>query len=451
MNQIANTKGASVLIAGDLIAYIFSLIVTLSVRYGRVPDQNLLLNHLPSFSVLFIVFILVNFSAGLYDKQSVAIRGGVRSLLLKAQVINVILGIIFFYLAPVTIAPKANLIIYFIVSTFFLFIWRDVMFPVVSSSKRQPAVIVGDNEDLRDLLDEINTRSSYGMVFVEHIVPRTSVNETVIAIAEAVRISGVTVIVADLHNPNVEAAMPFLYSLIFSGVQVIDASKMYEALFDRVPLSMVGERWLVENSATALGTRRIYDILKRLTDVVIGGILGIISLTVYPFIYLAIKLDDGGAIFIHQERVGMKGVPIKITKFRGMTSDDKGEYAGGKSKLEITRVGKFIRMTRIDELPQLWSIVKGEQSLIGPRPELPPLARVYENEIPYYNVRHLIKPGLSGWAQIYHEAHPHHAVAVKDTRDKLSYDLFYIKNRSFLLDLKIVLQTLKAILSKQGV
>jgi lipopolysaccharide/colanic/teichoic acid biosynthesis glycosyltransferase len=261
------------------------------------------------------------------------------------------------------------------------------------------------------------------------------------------------VIVADLHNPIVEDAMPFLYSLIFSGVQVVDAGRLYESVFDRIPLSMIKERWLVVNAGGTVGTRRAYEILKRLMDIVVASIVGIFSLLIYPFVYLAIKLDDKGEVFIIQERIGKNGKIIRIAKFRSMTASDGGAYHGngGRSQLKVTRVGKFIRMTRIDELPQLWSVIKGELSLIGPRPELPALVDVYQKEIPYYNTRHLIKPGLSGWAQIYHRAHPHHAIAVDDTRDKLSYDLYYVKNRSLTLDIKIALQTIKSILSRQGV
>ena len=122
---------------------------------------------------------------------------------------------------------------------------------------------------------------------------------------------------------------------------------------------------------------------------------------------------------------------------------------GGSS--EITRVGKFLRKLRIDELPQLLNVLRGDLSLIGPRPELPELVRVYEKEIPYYNIRHLIKPGLSGWAQLYHENHPHYRANVSETKVKLSYDLYYIKNRSFFLDLKIALKTIKVLLSRSGV
>ena len=236
-----------------------------------------------------------------------------------------------------------------------------------------------------------------------------------------------------------------------SGLQIVDASKLYETLFDRIPLSMLGERWLVENSANSLGNRRVYDSVRRLLDIVVSFVGGVISLLIYPFVILAIKIDDGGCVFIDQTRVGLKGKPVVITKFRSMSGNDHGQYgSNGTTQHEVTRVGKFLRGTRIDELPQFWNVLRGDLSLIGPRPELPSLVSVYEKEIPYYNVRHLVKPGLLGWAQIYHENHPHHAVDTEDTKDKLSYDLFYIKNRSLLIDLKIFFRTMQIILRRAG-
>ncbi|OHA17393.1 MAG: hypothetical protein A2830_03955 [Candidatus Taylorbacteria bacterium RIFCSPHIGHO2_01_FULL_44_110] len=453
MTSISGHRRVLFLAVGDLIAYIFSLILTLTVRYGSLPHRSLFYDHIPSFAILFVLFLLISFSAGLYDKQLVVLRGRIEGLLLRVQAINFLIGIVFFYFAPVLIAPKANLFIYIIISTVTLFVWRRIMFPVVTVSRKQVAIIVGAGEDIADLFEEINTAGRYEIIFEERIEPSDSVNEMVGRISEAVNKNKASVIVANLHDPRVEAAIPFLYSLIFSGVQIIDAGKIYESIFDRIPLSMVGKRWLIENSGTALGNRRTYDILKRFVDIVIGSILGIISLVFYPLVYLAIRFDDRGPLIITQDRTGKNGRHIRMTKFRSMNADDGGAYKhnGGKTALKITKVGRFIRLTRIDELPQLWSVVKGDQSLIGPRPELPALVKIYEKEIPYYNVRHLIKPGLSGWAQISHKAHPHHAVAIDDTRDKLSYDLYYVKNRSFTLDTRIALQTVKSILSKQGV
>ncbi|HTK33403.1 MAG TPA: sugar transferase [Candidatus Paceibacterota bacterium] len=452
MTHLTNSKGALVLIIGDSIVYIFSLILTLTIRYHEFPTQNLVWGHLQSFSLLFLMFFVVSFSAGLYDKQSIFMRGKIPSILLKVQSINVLLGTAFFYLAPVSITPKANLAIYFVVSTILLLLWRLIMFPVVSNSRTQSAILIGDSADIKDIYDEVNGNSRYGLVFKEQVVPQSTVEETVNAISQAIQKTGATAIVIDLRQPTLEATIPFLYSLIFSGVVIINAEKLYETIFDRIPLSMVEDRWVVESASIALGSRRVYDLLKRLMDIGIASVGLVLTSVFYPFVYIAQKIEDRGSLFITQDRIGLNGKRIKILKFRSMTANDGGVYgADGKTQLKITKVGTFIRATRIDEFPQFWNVLKGDISLIGPRPELPSLVTVYEKEIPYYNVRHLIKPGLSGWAQIYHRAHPHHAVAVDDTRDKLSYDLFYVKNRSLNLDISIVFQTVRAILSRQGV
>jgi lipopolysaccharide/colanic/teichoic acid biosynthesis glycosyltransferase len=369
----------------------------------------------------------------------------------RVQIINFLIGIAFFYFAPVAIAPKANLFIYIIISTAVLIVWRRIMFPVVTISRKQSAVLVGAGEDVGDIFDEINTTGRYGLVFKEQVIPSDVVGDTVKRISAAVQQAGASIIVADLHDRRIEAAIPFLYSLIFSGAQIIDASKMYESIFDRIPLSMVGERWLIENSGTALGTRHVYDGLKRTVDACIAVIGGLVSLVFYPFVYIAIKLDDKGPIFISQDRVGYKGKTVRIIKFRTMSGNDNGKYgAAGVTKNVVTRVGSFLRRSRIDELPQFWNVIKGDLSMVGPRPELPSLVAIYKNEISYYESRHLVKPGLFGWAQIYHESHPHHEIATEETRNKLSYDMYYIKNRSLMLDLKIVLRTLQILIRRSG-
>jgi exopolysaccharide biosynthesis polyprenyl glycosylphosphotransferase len=451
MTAVTNSKGMFILVVGDVLAYIFSLILTLAVRYGEIPSAALLSIHIAAFSILFLVFLLVSFSAGLYDKQLALIHGRVQGLIIRVQIVNALIGVIFFYFAPVLIAPKANLFIYFIISTVMLLLWRLVMFPVVSVTRKQNALIIGSGPDIMDLYEEIHENARYGLTFKKHIVPASSVHETVAATAAAVRDCRASIIVADLHDPAVESAMPYLYSLIFSGSQIIDASKLYEAIFDRIPVSMVGERWLVENSGTALGNRSVYDGLKRLTDIVIAVAGGLVSLLFYLPVMAAIKLDDRGPIFITQDRIGKNGKLLKIIKFRSMSGNDQGKYGhSGQTKHTITRVGRFIRNTRIDELPQFWNVLRGDLSMVGPRPELPALVNVYEKEVPFYNARHLVKPGLCGWAQIYHENHPHHSVDSNEARNKLYYDLYYIKNRSFMLDLKIILRTMQILMKRVG-
>ena len=170
----------------------------------------------------------------------------------------------------------------------------------------------------------------------------------------------------------------------------------------------------------------------------------------YPFVFIAIKYEDGGPIFTHQDRVGQNNRTIHLLKFRTMLFNDGGDWQSKGLTNKVTKVGHFLRKTRLDEFPQLWNVVKGDISLIGPRPEFPDAVKSYNEEVPFYNIRHIIKPGLSGWAQIYHEEHPHHGLDYLQTANKFSYDLYYIKNRSFLLDLKIILRTIKILASIAG-
>ena len=186
-------------------------------------------------------------------------------------------------------------------------------------------------------------------------------------------------------------------------------------------------------------------------DVVVAFPASVLSLIFYPFIIAAIYFEDGGSPFVSLPRVGEGGRTIRILKFRSMTGNDAGSYGvSGKSSLAVTKVGRLLRVSRLDELPQLWNVLAGTQSLIGPRPETPSLVGVYEKEIPYYQVRHIIKPGLSGWAQLYGQ-HAHAVTDVEVTREKLSHDLYYLKHRSLVLDVTIVLKTIKKLITLVGV
>jgi len=222
---------------------------------------------------------------------------------------------------------------------------------------------------------------------------------------------------------------------------------VYEEVFDRIPLSLIRYNWFLEH--ISLQTSTIYEHIKRLLDIIGGLIIGLVSLPLYPFIMIAIKMEDRGPIFYTSVRLGEDNRLIEIPKFRTMTTLDNGTDAI-KSVGKVTKAGEVLRVTRLDELPQLWSVVKGDLSLVGPRPEIPELAKIYEEKVPYYNIRHLVKPGLSGWAQLYHDEHPHHGVNESATATKLSYDLYYLKNRSLLLDVKIATKTLKKIITRSG-
>jgi lipopolysaccharide/colanic/teichoic acid biosynthesis glycosyltransferase len=174
----------------------------------------------------------------------------------------------------------------------------------------------------------------------------------------------------------------------------------------------------------------------------------VVTIFVYPFVYLAIKLEDKGPVLYSHLRTGRHGKAFLVYKFRSMENLPTNEM---KETKKVTRVGAFIRKTRIDELPQLWNVIKGDVSLIGPRPETPALVQEYSASVPFYNVRHIVRPGLSGWAQTQQHEVPKFGVDVKQTKIKLAYDMYYLKHSNLMTDLAIIVRTLKVLISKSGI
>jgi lipopolysaccharide/colanic/teichoic acid biosynthesis glycosyltransferase len=348
------------------------------------------------------------------------------------------------------ITPKTILVLYLVVSSFLIFLWRRSLFPRLRATGRTRGMLIASGPDARLLAEEI-ARDHRSTFMFEYVIDTTQMPSHEV-IDQASRIADdddVTFIVVDPSDTAVATALPILYDVAFQKERfaLVDAADVYQELFSRVPLTLINYEWILSN----LSASRFYDALKRPIDVVASTIVGAVSLVFYPFVMLAIKLEDGGDIFIKQERVGRFQKPIQIYKFRSMTGNDQGNYgARGKSELRVTRVGRWLRILRLDELPQLWNVFRGDLSIVGPRPELPALARRYSESITYYNARYLVSPGLTGWAQMKHDRHPHHGADVEETRAKLSYDLYYLKNRSLLLDIFIMLQTLRILLTAKG-
>lgn len=435
------------LFLGDILFFCLALYISLYARAFEPVSRETFLAHLYPFSLLFVAWVLVYFIAGLYESRSIILaRRALSATLLVAQSINMGLAALFFFFVPLFgIAPKTLLVIYLAVSFLLVLYWRAVLFPLLGLQKTEDAVLVGSGQEIDALAHAMNA-AHRAPVRITKIIPAET-PELSGAILGTIDATRARVIVADFSDPRVNAAFPHVYNLISRGVRFVDALPVYEELFGRIPLSILDERWLARNISRY--SLSYYDALKRLLDIAVALPAIVLSLVFYPFIMLAIKLDDGGETLISMPRVGEAGRMFNFYKFRSMSGNDHGKYGGdGASKLVVTRVGRFIRASRLDELPQLWNLLRGDLSLIGPRPELPALVKVYEQEIPYYGVRHLIKPGISGWAQLYHHGDPHHKAAVEDTRDKLSYDLYYLKHRSLLLDVIIAMKTVRRLILK---
>ena len=254
----------------------------------------------------------------------------------------------------------------------------------------------------------------------------------------------INAIVADLHSPELTPQwQKFLAKCTLNHIPVYNVRQLEESLTGCVKI-----RHMYENDLGSLLPSPVYLLVKRMMDIILIVITFPITLPIMAITAIAIRLEsEGGAMFI-QNRVGQGGKEFKIYKFRSMCKDSEKEGAqfASAGDMRVTRIGKFIRKTRIDELPQFFNVLKGDMSLIGPRPEQKAFVDKFEEQIPFYNYRHIVKPGISGWAQVVHG----YAADVDDTRIKLEYDLYYIKNFSLWLDILIIFKTLKTMVTGFG-
>lgn len=437
MSIIGNSR-TFLLFLGDLVFLYVSLWLALFLRYLKLPSMDIWQSHFAPFTILFGIFILIFYIVGFYEKKIIFAKKILFSNILQIYLINIFIATSFFYFINYfSITPKTNLFIFLGVSFVLFFYWRSFINKIIFSREKDNSLIIYRGATLKEVTEEIN-KNQYGLNIVEAVdldyFDELKVDQKIIRYVKEHNIKYVFI---DSHDPTISSTTDQFYDLIFEDVQFIDFIEFYEFIFGRVPVDSIRKNWFLEN--IKLKPHAMYDGVKRIIDLVLASLLFILSTPFYVIVYLLIKFDDKGKIFYFDERLGKNGQKIKIIKFRSMKE--------GKSE---TRIGKLFRRSRLDELPQLINVIKGELSLVGPRPEKPNLIEEYKQKIPYYESRLLIKPGLSGWAQIYHENHPHHGVYIEATKEKLSYDLYYIKNRSFWLDLKIALKTIKTLFLTKG-
>ncbi|MFM2118987.1 MAG: hypothetical protein RL722_455 [Pseudomonadota bacterium] len=264
------------------------------------------------------------------------------------------------------------------------------------------------------------------------LVRQHRVNEIIVAVREQ---RGGGVPMAELLNCRI------------SGIPIMDLAAFYEHAKAEVPLESLKASWLVYGDGFVQGHLR--ELSKRAFDIVSSGTLLLLASPLMLLTALAIKLEGPGPVFYQQERVGLRGRGFQCIKFRSMRTDaEKDGVARWASKNDsrITRVGAFIRKTRIDELPQLISVLKGEMSMVGPRPERPSFVTQLREQIPYYDLRHTVKPGLTGWAQVRYA----YGASLEDAKRKHQFDLYYVKNNSLLLDLMVLIETVSVVLFREG-
>lgn len=435
-----------ILLLGDIAILYASLWLTLFIRYWPKFDLERWQQHFWPLTIIYALWLIVFYIAGLYELNLARNTIEFYSTLFRGLIINGILAIAFFYFIPYFgITPKTNLFLDLAIVALLFSVWRQVYNHLIKSSVLlNHILIIGGNQESQQMTEVIKDNPQLGYQVADQIGPAEI--QTPFDLIEIVTTKNISFVVLAVDPHQDSNLVRNLYHCLPLKISFVDLPSFYERILGKVPVSVIGQIWFLENLTET--EKHFYETLKRILDMLGSLIGGLISLILYPLIALAIKIDSRGPIFYKQKRIGQQGETFSVIKFRTMIeqAEKNGAQWADQQDHRVTKVGKFLRRSRLDELPQLWNIFLGQMSFIGPRPERIEFVQQLEKEIPYYQMRHLIKPGLSGWAQVNFR----YGASVKDSIEKLQYELYYIKHRSFVLDLSIILRTIKIVLKGGG-
>ncbi len=449
-----------ILLLGDGVIFYTALFATLIIRYGAISPELWVL-HLAPFTVIFALWIIALYIDDLYE-----LSFGQRptELLVRLARVSVIVGalaVVFFYFGSgrlFTITPQRVLLAIMVLTMIGLYLWRLCISLIARSPHISNGVLlIGSNELTGEILTTIKRNVHLGLhvagVIPTKDTPIESIDSTLILQQDFQNLKNlcinkkIGIIVSTIHPRENPQLLENLFDCIPLKIHFFDATTFYEKITGKIPVAVIEHIWFLENLAE--NKKSFYERTKRIEDILLGFVILAASLPLFPFIIAAIKLSSRGPVFFYQKRVGKNDDIFSMVKFRTMvtTAEAHGPQWAVKNDHRITAVGKFLRKTRLDEIPQLWNVLRGNMSLIGPRPERPEFVDELQQTIPFYKQRLLVKPGLTGWAQV---MGPTYGGSKDGSLEKLQYDLFYIKNRSLSLDLSITLKTIRTILSLKG-
>ncbi|XOA42568.1 MAG: sugar transferase [Candidatus Nealsonbacteria bacterium] len=426
------------LFLGDIFLLYISLLITLFLGFFEEFDSQVFILHLLPFSIVYFFWLIIFYISGLYDLPLIKSKISFYSHIFGAILSGLILGMLFFYTIPFFgITPKTNLILNSLIFGILLVLWRNFFYSLFSVHFLNKTAMVGKGTQVEDLKKGISERPYLGY----RIVP-IDFKKDLLSQIQKENIN--TVIFTEEYESDLKV-LKALYLCLPARVNFLDFATAYEMIYEKIPVSMISHAWFLENLKE--GGRDFYDKIKSLFDVVLSSLLLILTLPFWPLIALSIKLEDRGPVFYRQERVGKDRKNFLLIKFRSMKVGAEKEEAvwAKKEDKRKTKVGKFLRRVHFDEIPQMINVIRGDISLVGPRPERPEFVEKLGEEIPHYHLRHIIKPGFTGWAQIKFR----YGRSVMDSKEKFEYDLYYLKNRNFLLDIGVLLKTFQLFFPKE--
>ena len=401
-----------------------------------------------------VIVLMISHGFDLYDSSSLGDKGG------QIFRVFVVLGMVAFALAAVDLGytqflpgrvflpgAKWGLVVLAVA----LLGWREAYSWIVQQPHfRERVYVLGTGERAQRLLNGLRQRSELGIEVVgwtgnvEGELSRESVARHLVGLA---RETGVHRVIVAMPDRRGTLPVEELLALRLAGVKVEEATSWLEKISGRIEVDQLYPSWLI--FAEGFRFSDFFRMVRRVLNFSVALIGLILALPLIPLVALAVKLSSPGPILYRQQRVGRGGKIFYCYKFRTMRKNaeaDTGATWATDDDPRITRVGKFLRISRLDEIPQLWCVLKGDMHFVGPRPERPEFVEWLSKEIPYYGVRHVVRPGITGWAQVQYR----YGNTLEDAREKLQYDLFYIKNASIALDLLIMFQTVKIVMIGRG-
>ncbi len=408
-------------------------------------------NGLFKISLLTLLVLLCSYGLDLYDIARLNTKGELyfRLLMLPGVMAFILAGVA--WVRPNYLLGSGSSTVGLIILTVALIGWRLAFtwlaqLPILV----ERVYVLGTGERAQRLVQGFRQNPEIGVEIASWTgkMDGAVTSDSVAAhLMEVVHKQGVHRVIVAMPDRRGTIPMQELLDLRMHGVKIEEATSWLEKISGKIEVESLYPSWLVFGE----GFRRsnVFMLIRRALSLVISLIGLILAAPLIPFIILAIKFDSRGPAFYTQTRVGKNGRLFKVWKFRTMRQDAEaasGPKWAGNGDPRVTRVGKFLRASRLDEIPQLWCVLKGDMAFVGPRPERPEFIEMLSKEIPYYGVRHVVRPGLTGWAQIKYK----YGSTIEDAREKLQYDLFYIKNASIGLDLLIMFQTVKTVLLRRG-
>ena len=439
MNSFIKIKQGALLL-GDLLLLYLSLLATLAIRYQSFPNQKLWSEHFWPFTGIFGVWIITNYIAELYNIHLLKNSFEFNKKWGVVLIVNFTLAMAIFYFLPNDsgLTPKTNLILLTLIFGIVGFIWRRYYNIFLHKGEQEnKMLLVGDGPIAQDIISHIKVNPQLGYHLKAWL--KGGLDDADFQnLSEIIKRESINVIVVPAHIKKNSLAAKKIYQNLILGIEVMDLATLYGLILQKIPLTELEEVWFLENLTRK---HKIYESAKRPLEIVLSVFSFLIFLIPSLIIAIFIKMTSRGNIFLKQIRIGRNEKPFTIYKFRSMTADAEksGPRWATTNDPRVTAIGKFLRFSHLDEIPQLVNIFKGDLSFVGPRPERPEFVEKLKKEIPYYDLRHLVRPGLTGWAQLNYR----YGSTTEDAYQKLQYDIYYLKNYSFWLDLSILIKTVK--------